>query len=665
MRALAVVALTALLTAGCSKVIDEKNLPVVTVPDTAPSSADTTVAAGGLDASKPITLGSVTLDPCTDVDGAWCGTVDVPLERTHPDGEQITIGFELHPRRDATTASQGTIVAIEGGPGFSSTGSRDSYLGLFDPLMDHRDLLLVDDRGTGRSSPLNCKELQSGDESLGAADDCATQLGSSANDYGAATVADDLDDVLTALGAGHIALYGDSYGTFVAQAFAARHGDRLTSLVLDSALPVVGADPFHAGRVPAMLAAFDAVCSRSATCAAQGTPTSTRISALLDSLRASPVHVSTTDADGQSVSVSADPVSLLSLLLSAATDWTVYRELDAAATAWLAGDQVPLIRLLTHDTTYESDDSLAVYSAAVALSATCSDYPTVYDSSASSDQRLSQIDHAVSSQESSHPETFTPWTAREWRASDADELDQCATWPAPDRLETPAGTSPTFPDVPTLVLAGDLDSLTPPSEGRAAAALFPHATFVEVANTGHVTALNDSWACASVIVTDFISTGATGDTSCASTIPEIRTVDRFPITVAGAAAATATPGDSSTETDRQIASIAVGQVGDSIAEWGVMTGNDGSGLRGGTFTIDEGDTTTLTFTGAQFSTDVKVDGTATIDSSTGSVSADIDVTSGSTTGHIVASWDEDAANATAMARGTLDGRPLSVSLPAP
>ncbi len=44
---------------------------------------------------------------------------------------------------------------------------------------------------------------------------------------------------------------------------------------------------------------------------------------------------------------------------------------------------------------------------------------------------------------------------------------------------------------PVLVLAGDLDTLTPPSEGEAAAALFPNSTFVSVANTGHVTALDD------------------------------------------------------------------------------------------------------------------------------------------------------------------------------
>ncbi len=134
----------------------------------------------------------MTLDPCTDITGAWCGSIEVPLERTNADGAQINVGFELHPRTDTTAKSEGTIVAIEGGPGFSSTGSRDSYLNLFAPIMDHRDLLLVDDRGTGRSSPVDCTALQDGDDSLDAADECAVRLGSAADDYGAAAVADDL-----------------------------------------------------------------------------------------------------------------------------------------------------------------------------------------------------------------------------------------------------------------------------------------------------------------------------------------------------------------------------------------------------------------------------------------------------------------------------------------
>jgi hypothetical protein len=96
-----------------------------------------------------------------------------------------------------------------------------------------------------------------------------------------------------------------------------------------------------------------------------------------------------------------------------------------------------------------------------------------------------------------------------------------------------------------------------------------------------------------------------------------------------------------------------------------MTGDNGQGLRGGTFTIDEGDTLTVHLDGAKLSDDVTVNGSATVDQTTGKVEADIDITSGDVSGTLAVSWDAAAAEAMAVARGTLGGRPVSVTLAAP
>jgi pimeloyl-ACP methyl ester carboxylesterase len=407
------------------------------------------------------------------------------------------------------------------------------------------------------------------------------------------------------------------------------------------------------------------VCERNATCAARGEPSSTRIAALVASVRAVPVEAEVTDADGELVEVTADAPTVLSLMLSAATDWTVYRELDAAAAAWLTGDRAPLLRLLSHDPVLLSDDSLAVYSAGVGIAATCSDYPLVFEPAEPTAGRLSAIEAAISAQARAFPATFGPWTPDEWRASSANELEGCAMWPAPDDDDPPAGPNPRFPDVPTLVLAGDLDTLTPPSEGASTAALFPEASFVLVANSGHVTALDDGWGCASTIVAEFVDTRQPVDTSCASAIPPIRPVDRFARQAADGAEATAQPGDASTPLDRQVATLAVGQVGDALAQWAVMAGVNGSGLRGGTFTITDNDIVSFVFEGAMFSDDVAVDGTATWDRASGQVEADLELTATGAAGFLSVAWDDSAAGAIATARGTLGGRPVSVTLPAP
>jgi hypothetical protein len=72
---------------------------------------------------------------------ARCGYVRVPLDRLDPAGEKIRIGFELYRRRDRSQPALGTLVDVEGGPGYSTTDSRDYFLGLSRPLMNRRDLL--------------------------------------------------------------------------------------------------------------------------------------------------------------------------------------------------------------------------------------------------------------------------------------------------------------------------------------------------------------------------------------------------------------------------------------------------------------------------------------------------------------------------------------------
>ncbi|MDQ3105621.1 MAG: alpha/beta fold hydrolase, partial [Actinomycetota bacterium] len=102
----------------------------------------------------------------------------------------------------------GTIVAVEGGPGYSTTGSRTYYRDLFEPLLDRRRLLLVDNRGTGRSEPIDCPQLQAYRGSyITAVARCGRQLGSASDLYGTAFAARDLVAVLDRLGIERVDLY--------------------------------------------------------------------------------------------------------------------------------------------------------------------------------------------------------------------------------------------------------------------------------------------------------------------------------------------------------------------------------------------------------------------------------------------------------------------------
>ena len=105
-------------------------------------------------------VGNLVLHHCPDAP-AYCGSVERALDPTGAVGGTIEVHFEFYPHTDHSQQALEPIAAAEGGPGFATTGSRDQYLGLFAPLFDRRDLLLVDERGTGKSQAVNCPLLQS------------------------------------------------------------------------------------------------------------------------------------------------------------------------------------------------------------------------------------------------------------------------------------------------------------------------------------------------------------------------------------------------------------------------------------------------------------------------------------------------------------------------
>jgi pimeloyl-ACP methyl ester carboxylesterase len=115
-----------------------------------------------------------------------------------------------------------------------------------------RNLLLVDLRGTGLSGALGCKAFaRSTVGYIARAGRCARELGPERDLYSTSQAVQDLEAVLQALELGQIDLYGDSYGSYAAQAFALRYPQRLRSLTLDGTYPLPGTDPAAADLVAA------------------------------------------------------------------------------------------------------------------------------------------------------------------------------------------------------------------------------------------------------------------------------------------------------------------------------------------------------------------------------------------------------------------------------
>jgi pimeloyl-ACP methyl ester carboxylesterase len=635
-------------------------------------------APPALPAGSPPTLrvGTLTLARCPAAP-AYCGALPRPLDPAGQVPGTIPIAFEWYPHAQEGAAA-GVIVAVEGGPGYPSTGSARDYVALFAPLLDTHDLLLVDNRGTGRSQAIDCEPLQhDGNGTLAAVADCGAALGASADLYGSGTAADDLAAVLAALGTGRINLYGDSYGSFFAQAFAGRHGGLLRALILDSTWPVVGESPWYPEAAPAARAALDATCSQNASCARLAGSASGRVAALRAALEAHPFTGTAPDGNGREVAVRADGESLAYEVYSNATDLVLYRELDPAARAYLEdGDRAPLLRLLAENESASLSNcdhgEPRCYSAGLFVAVSCTDYPQLYDMTAPVAARPAEELASILAEERADPAVYAPFSIRNFRAMPlpSSVLDLCLDWPVPSPLHPPGEPVPPgtrFPDVPVLVMSGLLDTLTPAAQAAAAAALFPNATQILFANSFHVEAEGDMYACASVIAVNFFRDLAPGDTSCAAAIPAVRMVPRFARTLAALAPAVAGAGNEGDAADLRAVAAAVLTAGDALARWWVNYSGSDVGLRGGSFRIAQsGNEVTFTLDGDRWVEDLAVSGTVTWESVVpGRTSAALSFVAPGGAGTLDVRWSALAPDAQASVVGSIGGRAIVATMPAP
>ena len=573
---------------------------------------------------------------------------------------KIKIGFELHPRRDRSRPLLGTIVAVEGGPGYSSTDSRSWFIDLFKPLLNRYQLLIVDNRGTGRSGAILCQPLQSYKGNyVDAVGKCGRQLGDTADLYGSGNAADDLAAVLDALDIDRVHLYGDSYGTFFSQTFAVRHPDRLHSVVLDAAYFVAGTDPFYIDTNRAISDAFEFSCERSPACAARPGNTMARVERLTERLRDEPIVGRAQNADGRVRRVRVGVGGLIYLVTGAATSPTLYRELDAAVRAALRPRPYykPLLRLARETYYVGGAGPVRSYSEGLYLAVSCNDYPQPFDMTSPIKQRPEQYQNTLDDLRATQPDAFAPFTIREWVKSPVEYFSSCLKWPRPSRVDPPVPPGADFPDTPVLVLAGDLDSLTSPEGARQTADAFPNSTYVEVANMVHVAALSDFNRCASRIVRRFVRTLDASDTSCASEYNEMRLVDRFVHSSKGL--------EWGTER-RRTARVAAATLGDVIARWFGMYTYSGTGLRGGTFTTTDGPRVRWRLKRVRWVRDVMVSGTASWDRRTGRIRANLTVDGkGAVPGELRLRWNDRRRHAEAVATGRLGRTAINFRFPAP
>jgi pimeloyl-ACP methyl ester carboxylesterase len=632
-------------------------------------------SAGATQEPPALQVGSMLLHRCASAP-AYCGDLDRPMDPTGAIPGRLTIHFEYYPHFESGK-SAGTLVATEGGPGYPATESRDDYLALYRPLRKNRDVLIMDNRGTGKSGAIDCHDLQTAERwTVPLVGACGDSLGERAALYSTAYAGDDLAAVLAALGVKQIDLYGDSYGTYFEQVFAVRHPDALRSVVLDGAYPLRGPDyPWWPTYAPAMRAKFNLACRRSEACATLPGTSIDHILPALNELRSQPFAAQAVDGDGKTLSFTASASQLAIVMFGSAPKAASVRETDAAARAFTAGDRLPLLRLMAETISgVDSRDPSAdpeKWSAGLAAAVMCQDPPQIFDMRLAPALRAADRDRAIAERKKNFPDTYAPFTIDEYRAMPLDYsfLDQCVAWPVAPPSHPAShvvGADYEYPDVPALVISGDLDNMTTTADGAAVARSFKRGRQILVLNSLHVNALPRARStCAAGIVRRFVDTLSVGNTACAEEVPPIRLVARFARQLTELDAALARPGNRGDARRLQAAGAAASTVGDVLARLESNSSGEARGLRGGSFRIvRDTDAAHLTLDQVRWTEDLAVSGTVE-SAAAGEVRALLQLEGpDGCSGRLTIRWRE-GANAIARITGELGGAPVVAQTVAP
>ena len=400
---------------------------------------------------------------------AQCGVLSVPENPNLPGGRQIG----LHVARVAAISRRkqaDPLFVLAGGPGQAAGSFYTTVAGAFARILRERDIVLVDQRGTGGSNRLDCREdedfiSRSSEAQIASSTrECLAALAPRADVayYTTSLAVQDLERVRAALGYERINLYGASYGTRVAQQYLRRYPRRVRSLILDGVVPVeliLGA----ASALDAQSALQDilARCAAAAGCRAQFGDPAADYRTVHTALAGRAVAVSVANPQtgvATRFDFSADHLATVLRLGSYSSDYAALLPLLLHAAAARA-DYTPLAQqFLFIEHTYGGRIAVGMN-----YSVVCAEDIPFFD-----------------------PRTLdrAPLEATYMGTTQLDALESvCRHWPrGPVDADFHA---PLTSGVPALLLSGSADPVTPPAYAGQAARGFPHSLSLVLEGFGH------------------------------------------------------------------------------------------------------------------------------------------------------------------------------------
>lgn len=447
-------------------------------------------------------------DSSFDLAGATCGTVTVPVDRSGTVAGRIKLFYELvrSPQR-----SKSTIAVFPGGPGAATSILGYDLLPVVRRSLRDHNLLLLDQRGTGRSQYIDCdRDLAAGETPLLAGDNsrvigkgvqrCANKLGARRSFYTTHDSVLDIEDVRQALGIDKLMLLGVSYGTREAMDYARAYPAHTDRIVLDSLVSDTGLDAFGLHTIAAIPRLLTELC-RGGGCRGITTDPVADLQKLVAMLAKAPIRAKRPVVfEGCSTRVAITRSRLFGLFQNADEDPVLLSQLPVAINQAVNGKPYQLSLLLS------------VNSPRLAYCALVQIFKNLFPPKAAQERQLVSQAFSPGDQVATLcEEAALPWP-RESLPSQRGGYAQAALNAIPDTSFAPfdratvlsaslvasckfwpqAASPPTLlsgplPDVPTLILAGLDDLRTPAEDAEALAASTPRSHLVLVPDVGHST----------------------------------------------------------------------------------------------------------------------------------------------------------------------------------
>lgn len=417
-----------------------------------------------------------------------CARLEVPIDRSGAVPGTIALQVERRAARRPVRPPLVVIAPVGVGAALALGSESRVVEGLLGGEANRRDVIVLDQRGTGESGVLRCPPLQRvlsravHAELAEAAAACAERLGPRRGFQRTADGVADLEALQTALDVPRIALLGLSDGTKVAFEYARRHPERVERMVLDSPSLPDAPDPLYRSRFAAAPAVLRAYC-RQRACRHVTRDAGRDMARLAARLERRPLRGRVFDGRGRPGRSTLRPTELVEMLAEPA----VRDDVPAAVRSALRGDPAPILRTARLSGTSGGEayqDSRLVSAAAIAAT-TCEEAPLPWRRDAPPSDRRRQAREAVRRM---GPGAFAPFGPE--AALTSPYLSLCERWPAASPEPARDSTTP-VQGVPTLLIAGDEDAVTPLADVRRLRALLPGSTLLTVRGATHLPLLTD------------------------------------------------------------------------------------------------------------------------------------------------------------------------------